>query len=583
MPLLGRDSMSGETVTGAHVVVHTLEQLGVRHVWGIPGGAVLPLYDPLARSSSIRHVLVRHEQGAGHAAEGYALVSGKPGVCIATSGPGATNLLTPLADACADSVPLVAVTGQVDSTALGTAAFQEADICALAAPVTKLSRQVTRAADIAEALNEAFHLAVSGRPGPVLVDVTKDALQAPTAVAPLSAVPAPPSSPAPDQAAMETAAAMMRAADRPVLYIGGGVLRARATGELRDLVDATHIPVVTTLAARGAFPDSHPAHLGMPGMHGTIAAVGALQHADLVIAVGTRFDDRVTGKADTFAPHAKVIHADIDSAEIGKIRHADLAVHTDARRFLTDLYKAWAHGRSTTAHESWREQLRAWQHAYPLGYEPSREGAVAPQEVIEAVGRIGGTHTRIATGVGQHQMWAAQFISYERPGSFLSSCGLGTMGYGLPAAMGAQLADPHSPVWVIDGDGSFQMTCQELSTCVVESIPVKVAVINNGGLGMVRQWQDLFYDGRRAHTTLPRSTPDIADLARAFGCVGLRCTRPQDIEPVLARAQAVNDRPVVIDFHVRADETLWPMVMPHSSNSAIQFARNMSPAWGDDA
>ncbi|MFI7341686.1 biosynthetic-type acetolactate synthase large subunit [Streptomyces sp. NPDC050085] len=576
--------MPAEPLTGAESLVRVLEELGVRHVWGIPGGAVLPLYDALGQSSLIRHVLVRHEQGAGHAAEGYALVSGKPGVCIATSGPGATNLLTALTDAYVDSVPLVAITAQVDSTVLGTSAFQEADICAMAAPVTRTSSQITRADDIAPVLGEAFRTAVSGRPGPVLVDVTKDALQGSIADPRTTPQPSVPTTrPAPDAQTIETAVTMMGEARRPVLYIGGGVLRAGASQELRALVEATNIPVVTTLAARGAFPDSHPLHLGMPGMHGTIAAVGALQHADLLVAVGSRFDDRVTGRTDTFAPEARVVHADIDATEFNKIRRADLAVLGDARHVLADLHKAWIRCGADPAYTPWLDRLRQWQRAYPLGYEPSHGDVIAPQEVVEAIGRAGGALARIATGVGQHQMWAAQFIGYERPGSFLSSCGLGTMGYGLPAAMGAQVADPDSTVWVIDGDGSFQMTCQELATCAVEGIPVKVAVINNGGLGMVRQWQDLFYEGRRAHTTLPRQVPDFAELARSFGCVGLRCTRAEDIDPIVARAQAVTDAPVVVDFHVRSDATLWPMVMPRSSNSAIQFAQNMSPTWGDDS
>ncbi len=574
-----------EQMTGAQSLIRSLERAGVDTVFGIPGGAILPAYDPLFDSTQIRHVLVRHEQGAGHAAQGYAQATGKVGVCMATSGPGATNLVTPLADAHMDSVPIVAVTGQVSSAAIGTDAFQEADIRGITMPITKHSYLVTDPAEIPRTIAEAFHIASTGRPGPVLVDVAKDALQAMTTFDYPSELALPGYRPTtrPHGKQIREAARLIAAAQRPVLYVGGGVIKAGASVELARLADLTGIPVVTTLMGRGALPDSHPQHLGMPGMHGSVAAVAALQRSDLLVALGVRFDDRVTGRLDTFAPDARVIHADIDPAEISKNRHADVPIVGDCREIIKDLVAAVEADRAAgTAgdYTSWAGWTRGLAERYPVGYEAPEDGSLAPQYVIERIAAAAGPEATYVAGVGQHQMWASQFVRYERPRSWINSGGLGTMGYAVPAAMGAKVGEPERVVWAIDGDGCFQMTNQELATCALEQIPIKVAVINNDALGMVRQWQTLFYGGRYSNTDLHSSRiPDFAKLAEAYGCVGLRCDKPEDVDAVVAQAMAVDDRPVVVDFGVHRDAMVWPMVAAGTSNDDIKVARDMAPVW----
>ncbi|MDA2814805.1 acetolactate synthase large subunit [Nocardiopsis sp. RSe5-2] len=584
-----------ERMTGARSLIRSLEHAGVDTVFGIPGGAILPAYDPLYDSRRVRHILMRHEQGAGHAAEGYAYATGRPGVCMATSGPGATNLVTPIADAHMDSVPMVAITGQVATPMIGTDAFQEADISGITMPITKHNFLVKDPAEIPRTIAEAFHIASTGRPGPVLVDIAKDALQAEAEFAWPQRLDMPGYRPVtkPHGKQVREAARLIAEARRPVLYVGGGVLRAGAHQELRVLAELTGVPVVTTLMARGVFPDSHPQHLGMPGMHGTVPAVGALQRADLVVALGARFDDRVTGRLDSFAKDAAVVHADIDPAEISKNRHADVPIVGDCREVLADLVVAVRKDQSEGRrgdYESWWAQLNRLREEYPLGYEPAEEGGLAPQHVIRRLGEIAGPEATYVAGVGQHQMWAAQFIGHERPGSFLNSGGLGTMGFSVPAALGAKVGDPDRTVWAVDGDGCFQMTNQELATCAVDGIPIKVAVVNNGNLGMVRQWQTLFYEGRYSNTNLQTSPveeekvriPDFVRLAEAYGCVGLRCERPEDVDATIEKAMAVDDAPVVVDFTVHHDAMVWPMVAAGVSNDNIQYARDMAPDWGDE-
>jgi acetolactate synthase-1/2/3 large subunit len=582
------DNRMGEQITGAQSLVYALETAGVTDVFGIPGGAILPLYDPLMDSSSIRHILVRHEQGAGHAAEGYAYVSGKVGVCMATSGPGATNLVTPLADANMDSVPMVAITGQVPSQSIGTDAFQEADIRGITMPITKHSFLVTNPDDIPRAIAEAFHLASTGRPGPVLVDVSKDALQGNTTFEWPSSLDLPGYHPVtrPHAKQIREAARMIIDAKAPVLYVGGGVMRARASQALMRLAELTGIPVVTTLMARGAFPDSHPLHLGMPGMHGTVAAVGALQKSDLLITLGARFDDRVTGRLSTFAPDAAIIHADIDPAEIGKNRDADVPIVGDLAEIIPDLVTAieaeYAAGRRGD-YEAWWSVVGGWRETYPLGYDLPDDGSLSPQYVIERLGVISGPESIYAAGVGQHQMWAAQFVKYERPDSWINSGGLGTMGFAVPAAMGAKVGAPDRTVWAVDGDGCFQMTNQELVTCAINDIPIKVALINNSSLGMVRQWQTLFYNERYSNTDLhSHRIPDFVKLADAYGCHGLRCESPEEVDATIEKAMGMNDAPVVIDFVVHRDAMVWPMVAAGTSNDDIMVARSMAPLWGSD-
>jgi acetolactate synthase-1/2/3 large subunit len=576
---------SDETITGAESLVRALEHADVDVVFGIPGGAILPAYDPLMDSAKVRHILVRHEQGAGHAAEGYAQVTGRVGVCMATSGPGATNLVTPIADAYMDSVPIVAITGQVPSGAIGSDAFQEADIRGITMPITKHSYLVTDPEEIPRAIAAAFHIAGTGRPGPVLVDIAKDALQKQTTFHWPGAIDLPGYRPVtrPHAKQVREAARLIVDAKRPVLYVGGGIVRARASAQLRKLAEVTGIPVVTTLMARGAFPDSHPQHLGMPGMHGSVTAVGALQKSDLLIALGTRFDDRVTGRLDTFAPNAKVIHADIDPAEISKNRTADVPIVGDAAEVIEDLVAAveaeYAAGR-TGDYESWWKLLTKMRSTYPVGYDLPDDGTVSPQYVIERLGRIVGPEAVYAAGVGQHQMWAAQFISYEHPGSWLNSGGAGTMGYAVPAAMGAKVGRPDATVWAVDGDGCFQMTNQELVTCAVNDIPIKVALINNSSLGMVRQWQTLFYNQRYSNTDLQsHRLPDFVKLAEAYGCHGMRCETLEQVDATIEKAMALDDAPVVIDFVVHKDAMVWPMVAAGTSNDDIKVARDLAPSW----
>ncbi|MEH0519232.1 acetolactate synthase large subunit [Streptomyces stelliscabiei] len=603
-PRSGGPSTPVEHVTGAQSLIRSLEEVGADTVFGIPGGTILPAYDPMMDSKRVRHVLVRHEQGAGHAATGYAQATGKVGVCMATSGPGATNLVTPIADAHMDSVPLVAITGQVVSKAIGTDAFQEADIVGITMPITKHSFLVTKAEDIPRAIAQAFHIASTGRPGPVLVDIPKDLLQAKTTFSwpPTMDLPGYRPVTKPHAKQIREAAKLITAAHRPVLYVGGGVLKAHATAELKVLAELTGAPVTTTLMALGAFPDSHPQHLGMPGMHGSVAAVTALQKADLIVALGARFDDRVTGKLDSFAPFAKIVHADIDPAEIGKNRAADVPIVGDAREVIADLIQAVQreHGESGRdeaegpRYAAWWKDLNRWRETYPLGYDQPGDGSLSPQHVIERIGQLAPEGTIFTAGVGQHQMWAAHFIQYEKPATWLNSGGAGTMGYAVPAAMGAKAGAPANTVWAIDGDGCFQMTNQELTTCALNNIPIKVAIINNGALGMVRQWQTLFYNQRYSNTVLhsgpddvnpnARGTrvPDFVKLSEAMGCYAIRCESPDDLDKVIEEANSINDRPVVVDFVVHEDAMVWPMVAAGTSNDTIMAARDVRPDFGDN-
>ena len=577
-----------EQVTGAQSLIKALECAGAENVFGIPGGAILPAYDPLFDSTRLRHILVRHEQGAGHAAQGYAAATGKVGVCMATSGPGATNLVTPIADAYMDSVPIVAVTGQVSSAAIGTDAFQEADIRGITMPITKHNFLVTHAEDIARTVAEAFYIASTGRPGPVLVDVAKDAMQAMTSFEWPTELNLPGYRPVtrPHAKQVREAARLILEARRPVLYVGGGVIRARASKELRVLAEMTGLPVLTTLMARGAFPDSHPQHLGMPGMHGTVAAVAGLQRSDLIISLGARFDDRVTGNLDSFAPNAKIIHADIDPAEIGKNRAADVPIVGDCREVIADLIVALqteADAGHQGDYEAWVEFLAGVKMKYPLGYDQPEDGSLSPQYVLERLGQISGPESIYVAGVGQHQMWATHYIKYEHPNTWINSGGLGTMGFSVPAAMGAKVGRPDTTVWSVDGDGCFQMTNQELATCAIEGIPIKVAVINNESLGMVRQWQTLFYNERYSHTDLQsKRIPDFVKLAEAYGCVGLACEKPDDVDATINKAMEIDDVPVVVDFRVHRDAMVWPMVASGSSNDDIKFARDMAPEFEED-
>jgi acetolactate synthase-1/2/3 large subunit len=563
--------------------VKSLEHAGVDVMFGIPGGAILPAYDPIY-DSKIRHILVRHEQGAGHAATGYAQVTGRVGVCIATSGPGATNLVTPIADAAMDSVPMVAITGQVPSAAIGTDAFQEADIRGITMPITKHNFLITNPDHIAGAIAEAFHIAGTGRPGPVLVDIAKDALQKmtdfkwPTKINLAGYNP----KTKPASQAIRDAAALIAQSKKPVLYVGGGVIKANASKQLLQLAELTGAPVVTTLMARGAFPDSHSLHLGMPGMHGTVAAVTALQKSDLLITLGARFDDRVTGKLSTFAVNAKIIHADIDPAEIGKNRFADVAIIGDVGEAMTALIPALEaeFKKSKPDLTQWWNQMGSLRSKYPVGYDHPADGSVSPQYVIERIGAISGPDAVYVAGVGQHQMWASQFVKYEKPRTWLNSGGAGTMGYAVPAAMGAKVGLPDATVWAIDGDGCFQMTNQELVTCALNNIPIKVAIINNESLGMVRQWQTLFYNSRYSNTSLEsKRIPDFVKLADAMGCVGLRCDTTGDVDKVIKEAMAINDQPVVVDFSVFRDAMVWPMVAAGTSNDDIMVARETAPDW----
>ncbi|AQX14896.1 acetolactate synthase large subunit [Tessaracoccus lapidicaptus] len=573
----------GQVMTGAQALVESLERMGVDVAFGIPGGAILPAYDPLF-DSTIRHILVRHEQGAGHAAEGYAMSSGRVGVCIATSGPGATNLVTPIANAYMDSTPLVAITGQVNSHAIGTDAFQEADIRGITMPITKHSFLIKRVEDIPLAIQEAFHIAATGRPGPVLVDIAKDALvkTAPFVWPEELDLPGYKPTVKPHSRQIRAAAKLISESKRPVLYVGGGVALARASAELAEFVEKTRIPVVTTLMARGQFPDSHDLHMGMPGMHGTVAAVGALQKADLIVALGTRFDDRVTGKLDSFAPHAKIIHADVDPAEIGKNKPVDIPIVGDVRETLIQLNQA-VEAHPAPEADAWRRQLGIMKSRYQPRWDEAPDGRLSPQEVIQRIGQLSPSDSIYVSGVGQHQMWCAHFLPHEKPNTWINSGGAGTMGFCVPAAMGAKVANPDTTVWGIDGDGCFQMTNQELVTCALNNIPIKIAIINNNALGMVRQWQSLFYEGRYSNTDLmTESLPNFPKLAEAMGCVGLRATNEVEMEAAIQQALEINDRPVVVEFVVHKDAMVWPMVPAGVSNDEIRVARDMAPDWEEE-
>jgi len=584
-----KETVASERMTGAQAIVRSLEELGADVVFGLPGGAVLPLYDPIYSSTKMRHVLVRHEQGAGHAATGYAQVSGKVGVCIATSGPGATNLVTPIADANLDSVPMVAITGQVGHTLLGTDAFQEADIRGITLPVTKHNFMVTDPNDIPAALAEAFYVASTGRPGAVLVDVPKDIQNAEMDFVWPPQINLPGYRPVttPHARQIEEAVRLISQAKQPVFYIGGGVIKANAHKELKEFAEYTGIPVVTTLMALGSFPDSHELHMGMPGMHGTVPAVAAMQRSDLLITIGARFDDRVTGDIASFAPDAKVIHADIDPAEIGKIRAVDVPIVGDAREVLSGLLSVYKNsGLAAPSLSNWRDYLNDLKQRFPRGWENQSDGALSPQFVIQALSQEAGPDAIYCAGVGQHQMWAAQFVDYEKPRTWLNSGGLGTMGYAIPAAMGAKAARPDAEVWAIDGDGCFQMTNQELVTCAMEGFPIKVALINNGNLGMVRQWQALFYGERYSNTRLREQgnyMPDFVKLSESMGCVAIRVTKEEEVLPAIRKAREINDRPVVIDFIVGEDAQVWPMVSAGSSNSDIQYALGLRPLFDEDS
>ena len=597
-PARAASSKEPEMLTGSGAILRSLEHLGVKDVFGLPGGAIMPFYDELMASTTIRHILVRHEQGAGHAAEGYASSSGRIGVAIATSGPGATNLVTAIADAHMDSVPLLAITGQVFSTSMGTDAFQEVDIVGITMPITKHSFLVTNAADVPATLVAAYQIATTGRPGPVLIDVTKDAQQqyAPFIWPPKVDLPGYRPVTKAHGKQIQAAAQLLAESKRPVLYVGGGVIRSGAHKELLALAEAIGAPVVTTLMARGAFPDSHKQHLGMPGMHGTVPAVLAIQESDLLVSLGARFDDRVTGKVSDFAPDAKVVHVDIDPAEISKIRLADVPIVGDAKDVIADLTTAYADAvkHLTAPHDLsvWWTRLDELREQYPLGYDLPTDGQLSPQYVIERIGQLSGPEAIYAAGVGQHQMWAAQFIKYERPMAWLNSGGAGTMGYGLPAAMGAKVANPDRTVWAIDGDGCFQMTNQELATCTINNIPIKVAIINNSSLGMVRQWQTLFYDGRHSFTDLDtghlgdgapsRMIPDFVKMADAYGALGIRVTKMEEVDAAIKLALETNDRPVVIDFIVSRDAMVWPMVPQGVGNSSVQYAKEHAPTWDEE-
>ncbi|MCH2433423.1 MAG: biosynthetic-type acetolactate synthase large subunit [Acidimicrobiales bacterium] len=562
---------------GGQALIRALELEGVDVMFGLPGGAILPVYDPII-DSSIRHILVRHEQGAGHMAEGFAHATGRPGVAMVTSGPGATNIVTPLCDAHMDSVPLVVITGQVPYAAIGTDAFQECDTTGITQSVTKHNFLVSDAQDIPRTIKEAFHIATTGRPGPVLVDIPKDIVDPGN---PRSAMEwtddvemdLPGYNPRTDvdPAAIRAAAEMIRAAERPVLYVGGGVLKARAAEALRRFAEMTGIHVVTTLMARGAFPDSHELCLGMPGMHGNFTAVTAMQEADLLIALGARFDDRVTGRIDGFAPGAKIIHVDIDAAELGKVRRPDVAIQGDCRVAIEALAEVFAaDGAGDTDRDAWRSRISGWQERFPLYYEPSQPGdSLKPQFVIERLRDATPDDTIVASGVGQHQMWASQYWCFDHPYTWVNSGGLGTMGFCIPAAIGAKVGCPDKMVWAVDGDGCFQMTAQELVTATVENIPIKVALLNNSYLGMVRQWQEMFYDERYSEVFLSKDVPDYKAWAEAMGCVGMRVDSPEDVDAAIAKANEIDDRPVVIDFRVSASEKVYPMVPSGATNSDL--------------
>ena len=570
---------SNQQLTGAEALIKGLEQEKVEVMFGLPGGCILPAYDPLIRSS-IRHILVRHEQGAGHMAEGYAHVTGRPGVAIVTSGPAATNLVTPLCDAYMDSIPMVAITGQVPTSAIGTDAFQECDTVGITRSITKHNELVMSADDLPLAIRQAFHIATTGRPGPVLIDVPKDVLQNmmtwhwPTDDEVIDSLPGYKPTTKGHPRMIKEAAKLILESKQPILYVGGGVLKARGADALRELAELMNIPVVTTLMARGAFPDNHPLCLGMPGMHGTATAVTAMQKADLLIALGSRFDDRVTGKVSAFAPDAKIIHVDIDPAEQGKVRKPDVPIVGDCRLVIEEMIVAlrdlMAGGMKPADISAWRSRVNGWKENFPLAYEPSEPGAaLKPQFCLEKLRDASPEGTILVSGVGQHQMWSSQFWHFNEPYTWVNSGGLGTMGFSVPAAIGAKVGRPDKTVWAIDGDGCFQMTAQELITASVEKIPIKVGILNNSNLGMVRQWQEMFYDNRYSQVHFSESVPDYVKWSEAMGCVGIRVESPEEVESAIDKANSINDRPVVVEFRVAPTEQVFPMVAAGRSNDEI--------------
>jgi len=575
-----RGHKAGESITGAQALIRALEMENVDVMFGLPGGCILPAYDPLIESP-IRHILVRHEQGAGHMAEGYAHVTGRPGVAMVTSGPAATNMVTPLCDAYMDSIPMVAITGQVGTNAIGTDAFQECDTVGITRSITKHNDLVMSADDLPLAIRQAFHIATTGRPGPTLVDIPKDVLTNsmkwhwPTDDEVADSLPGykPVSKGHPRM--IKEAAQLILKAQQPILYVGGGVLKSRAASALRELAELTGIPVVTTLMARGAFPDDHPLCLGMPGMHGTAAAVTAMQKSDLLIALGSRFDDRVTGRVNAFAPHAKIIHVDIDPAEQGKVRKPDVPIVGDCRLVIEEMIKAindlLAEQKQTDI-TPWRSRVSGWQEQFPLTYEPSEEGGVLkPQYCLEQLRDAAPEGTILVSGVGQHQMWASQYWKFNEPYTWVNSGGLGTMGFSVPAAIGAKVGRPDKTVWAVDGDGCFQMTAQELVTASLERIPVKIAILNNSYLGMVRQWQEMFYEERYSEVYLSQDTPNYVKWAEAMGCVGIRVDDESEVASAIDKANSINDRPVVVDFRVDAGEKVFPMVAAGQSNDDLML------------
>ena len=560
-------------LTGAQALIKSLETEGTEVMFGLPGGAILPVYDPLI-DSSIRHILVRHEQGAGHMAEGYAHATGRPGVAMVTSGPAATNIVTPLCDAYMDSIPIVVITGQVPYAVIGTDAFQECDTVGITMPVTKHNWLVTDAQDIPRIVQEAFHVATTGRPGPVLVDVPKDVANQQMEWYYPESVDLPGYKPTMKGHAkqIKDAARLMAESRRPVIYAGGGILKARAAEALRELVELTGFPVVTTLMARGSFPDDHELCLGMPGMHGNYTAVTSMQQADLLIALGSRFDDRVTGKVGSFAPEAKIIHADIDPAELGKVRRADVPIVGDCRLVIEELVKAVSADkakREWPSLDEWHTRLKDWQRDFPLYYEQLEDGPLKPQFCVDKLRDGTPDDTIVVAGVGQHQMWTSQRWTFNHPYTYINSGGLGTMGFAVPAAIGAKVGKPEKMVWAVDGDGCFQMTAQELVTASAERIPIKVAILNNAYLGMVRQWQELFYEERYSEVYLSPDLPDYVKWAEAMGCVGIRVDSPEEVEPAIDKANEVDDRPVVIDFRTDYREKVYPMVPAGQSNDEI--------------
>jgi len=573
-------------ITGAQALIRSLEHEGVDVMFGLPGGCILPAYDPLLEST-IRHVLVRHEQGAGHMAEGYAHVTGRPGVAMVTSGPAATNLVTPLCDAYMDSIPMVAITGQVSTTAIGSDAFQECDTVGITRSVTKHNELVMSADDLPMLIRQAFHIASTGRPGPTLVDVPKDVLQAqmtwhwPSDDEVIASLPGYRPNTKGHPRMIKEAAKLILSAERPVLYVGGGVLKARAAEALRELAETTGIHVVTTLMARGAFPDDHPLCLGMPGMHGNATAVAAMQRSDLLINLGARFDDRVTGRLDGFAPDAKVIHVDIDPAEQGKVRKPDVPIVGDCRDVIGKLVNAIRHqldsGATQADTRAWKSRISGWREQFPLTYEHSDPGhALKPQFCLEQLRDSAPEGTILVSGVGQHQMWASQYWNFTEPYSWVNSGGLGTMGFSVPAAIGAKVGRPDRTVWAVDGDGCFQMTAQELVTASVERIPIKVAILNNSYLGMVRQWQEMFYEERYSEVYLSTELPDFVKWSEAMGCVGIRVDSPEEVAPAIDKANSINDRPVVVDFRVDASEKVFPMVPAGATNDDLVLPASQS-------